>query len=65
MAGAQAIHPGYGFLSENGNFAEVCRESRIEFIGPPDEAMGRLGNKNEAKTVAKAAKCRSCPAARG
>src|SRR6478609_11480529 len=49
---AQAIHPGYGFLSENAHFAEVCRECKIEFIGPPPEAMGRLGNKNEARKLA-------------
>ena len=39
----QAIHPGYGFLSENADFAEVCRACNIEFIGPPQEAMQRLG----------------------
>src|SRR5437660_8626365 len=39
VAGAQAIHPGYGFLSENAHFAEVCRACKIEFIGPPPEAM--------------------------
>ena len=42
-AEAQAIHPGYGFLSENARFAEVCRDCRITFIGPPPEAMHRLG----------------------
>src|ERR1700716_392323 len=44
-ADAEAIPPGYGFLSENAEFAEKCRESNIEFIGPPHEAMNRLGNK--------------------
>jgi acetyl-CoA carboxylase biotin carboxylase subunit len=48
----QAIHPGYGFLSENPHFAEVCRLCHIEFIGPPHEAMRRLGNKNEARKLA-------------
>jgi acetyl-CoA carboxylase biotin carboxylase subunit len=48
----QAIHPGYGFLSENPHFAEVCRTCRIEFIGPPQEAMRMLGNKNEARKLA-------------
>ncbi len=48
----QAIHPGYGFLSENPHFAEVCRSCNIEFIGPPQEAMRRLGNKNEARKLA-------------
>jgi acetyl-CoA carboxylase biotin carboxylase subunit len=51
-ADVQAIHPGYGFLSENAHFAEVCRDCKIEFIGPPPEAMQRLGNKNEARKLA-------------
>src|SRR5579872_4712817 len=42
IADVQAIHPGYGFLSENSHFAEVCRECKIEFIGPTPEAMQRL-----------------------
>jgi acetyl-CoA carboxylase, biotin carboxylase subunit len=52
---AQAIHPGYGFLSENAHFAEVCRDCKIEFIGPPHEAMRRLGDKNQARKLAKEA----------
>src|SRR5262245_674612 len=52
IANVQAIHPGYGFLSENAHFAEVCRSCNIEFIGPPHEAMRRLGNKNEARKLA-------------
>jgi acetyl-CoA carboxylase biotin carboxylase subunit len=55
IANVQAIHPGYGFLSENPHFAEVCRACNIEFIGPPEEAMRRLGNKNEARKLAKTA----------
>ena len=39
ITGADAIHPGYGFLSENAHFAEVCRTCKIEFIGPPEAAM--------------------------
>src|ERR1700736_1791936 len=53
ITNVQAIHPGYGFLSENAHFAEVCRSCNIEFIGPPHEAMRRLGNKNEARKLAK------------
>lgn len=53
IADVQAIHPGYGFLSENAHFAEVCRSCKIEFIGPPHEAMRLLGNKNEARKLAK------------
>jgi acetyl-CoA carboxylase biotin carboxylase subunit len=64
-AGAQAIHPGYGFLSENSKFAEQCRESGIEFIGPPVAAMDRLGNKDKAKTVAKAARVPTVPGSEG
>jgi acetyl-CoA carboxylase biotin carboxylase subunit len=52
VADVQAIHPGYGFLSENAHFAEVCRTCKIEFIGPPEEAMRLLGNKNEARKLA-------------
>jgi acetyl-CoA carboxylase, biotin carboxylase subunit len=55
LADVQAIHPGYGFLSENAHFAEVCRACNIEFIGPPQEAMHLLGNKNEARKLAKKA----------
>jgi acetyl-CoA carboxylase biotin carboxylase subunit len=54
-ADAQAIHPGYGFLSENAHFAEVCRDCKIEFIGPPPEAMHRLGNKDRARKLAQEA----------
>jgi acetyl-CoA carboxylase biotin carboxylase subunit len=53
ISDVQAIHPGYGFLAENPHFAEVCRSCNIEFIGPPQEAMRRLGNKNEARKLAK------------
>src|SRR5438874_379396 len=52
ISDVQAIHPGYGFLSENAHFAEVCRSCNIEFIGPPHEAMRQLGNKNEARKLA-------------
>src|SRR3954454_13070561 len=53
IADVQAIHPGYGFLAENAHFAEVCRECKIEFIGPPAEAMKALGNKDAAKKIAR------------
>ena len=45
LAGAQAIHPGYGFLSENAHFAELCRKNGIVFIGPSPESMNRLADK--------------------
>jgi acetyl-CoA carboxylase, biotin carboxylase subunit len=65
IANADAIHPGYGFLSENADFAEICRECEIEFIGPPHEAMRKLGNKNEARKMAKAAKVPVVPGSDG
>ncbi len=56
VADVQAIHPGYGFLSENPHFAEICRSCNFEFIGPPHEAIRKMGLKTEAKAVAAAAK---------
>ncbi len=53
--GVEAIHPGYGFLSENVRFATRCREEGITFIGPQPEVMGQLGDKVMAKKVARAA----------
>jgi len=49
MTGAQAIHPGYGFLSENANFAEACAAAGIVFIGPPASAIREMGEKAAAK----------------
>ncbi|HEU4471298.1 MAG TPA: pyruvate carboxylase [Flavisolibacter sp.] len=51
-AGAEAIHPGYGFLSENAGFAARCRENGITFIGPDPEVMQQLGDKVMAKQIA-------------
>jgi acetyl-CoA carboxylase biotin carboxylase subunit len=65
VADAEAIHPGYGFLSENAKFAEACRDCRIEFIGPPAEAMHRLGNKNQARKLAKDAGVPVVPGSEG
>ncbi len=65
IADVDAIHPGYGFLSENAHFAEVCRSCNIEFIGPPESAMLQLGNKNEARKLAKAAKVPVVPGSEG
>ena len=50
-----AIHPGYGFLSENAHFAEVCESCKIKFIGPPVHAMHLMGDKNTAREVARKA----------
>src|SRR5262245_60786540 len=65
VADVQAIHPGYGFLSENPHFAEVCRSCNFEFIGPPHEAIRRMGLKTEAKAVAAAAKVPCVPGSDG
>jgi acetyl-CoA carboxylase biotin carboxylase subunit len=65
ITNVQAIHPGYGFLSENAHFAEVCRSCKIEFIGPPHEAMRKLGNKNEARKLAKQNKVPVVPGSEG
>src|SRR6202453_3055894 len=54
-AGADAIHPGYGFLSENADFAEACERAGIVFIGPPATAMRVLGSKTRARQAADAA----------
>jgi acetyl-CoA carboxylase, biotin carboxylase subunit len=54
-AGADAIHPGYGFLSENADFAEACVNARVTFIGPPASAMRVLGSKTKARQAADAA----------
>jgi 3-methylcrotonyl-CoA carboxylase alpha subunit len=53
--GADCIHPGYGFLAENADFADACARARIKFIGPSGDAMRKLGGKAAAKSIARAA----------
>ena len=53
VTGADAIHPGYGFLSENYHFAEIVTKNKIKFIGPSAEIMKKMGDKIEAKKTAK------------
>src|SRR5690349_6698996 len=52
ITGADAIHPGYGFLSENPKFAELCKKCRLTFIGPTPDAMRTWGDKVSARAVA-------------
>ncbi len=65
VADVQAIHPGYGFLSENPEFAEICRSCGFEFIGPSHDAIRRMGLKTEAKIVAAKAKVPCVPGSDG
>ncbi len=65
IGNVQAIHPGYGFLSENAHFNEVCRDCNIDFIGPTPQAMSRLGDKNEARRLAREAGVPVVPGSEG
>jgi acetyl-CoA carboxylase biotin carboxylase subunit len=65
VGNVQAIHPGYGFLSENSHFADVCRSCKIDFIGPSPEAMAMLGNKNAARRLAREAGVPVVPGSEG
>jgi acetyl-CoA carboxylase biotin carboxylase subunit len=61
QAGADAVHPGYGFLSENAEFAEACEAAGVTFIGPPASAMRVLGSKTRARQAADAARMPRVP----
>ncbi len=65
ITGADAIHPGYGFLSENANFASICKSCGLNFIGPSAEAIALLGDKAKAKATAKASGCPIIPGSDG
>jgi len=65
IADVDAIHPGFGFLSENAHFAEVCRDSNIVFIGPPVEAIANMGDKARAREIAKKAGVPTVPGTEG
>ena len=63
--GAQAVHPGYGFLSENLSFCELCTNNNIVFIGPPPNAIRSMGSKSESKDIMIAAKVPVTPGYHG
>lgn len=65
ITGADAIHPGYGFLSENAEFARTCAKSGIEFIGPPLEVITNMGNKSLARELMKKAGVPVVPGSEG
>ena len=65
IAGVDALHPGYGFLSENDQFAEICRKYGINFIGPSPEQIRALGNKVEARALAEKCGVPMLPGSRG
>lgn len=61
ITGAEAIHPGYGFLSENGNFVQICNDCGIDFIGPSADVINGMGDKIAARKVAEEANCPTTP----
>lgn len=60
-SGAQAVHPGYGFLSENSRFQKLLQDNKVKFIGPPTKAIEAMGDKIESKKLAKEAKVNTIP----
>ncbi|MBK9384494.1 MAG: acetyl-CoA carboxylase biotin carboxylase subunit [Planctomycetes bacterium] len=65
IADVEAIHPGFGFLSENAHFAEVCQSCKIKFIGPSPETIASLGNKTRAREIAAEAGVPTVPGSDG
>ncbi len=65
ITGADAIHPGYGFLSESANFASICESCDLNFIGPSPKTIALLGDKAKAKATAKSAGCPVIPGSDG
>ncbi|MDB5104566.1 MAG: accC [Fibrobacteres bacterium] len=65
LTNADAIHPGYGFLSENAKFAEMCQENRMTFIGPSPDSIRSMGDKSSAKATMKAAGVPTIPGSDG
>ncbi|MCT8977566.1 acetyl-CoA carboxylase biotin carboxylase subunit [Clostridium sp. CX1] len=65
LTGAQAIHPGFGFLSENSKFAKMCKECNITFIGPDPECIENMGNKSNAREIMIKAEVPVVPGSKG
>ena len=65
LTGAEAIHPGFGFLSENSKFAKMCSECNISFIGPDAETIDKMGNKSKAREIMMAAGVPVVPGSEG
>jgi acetyl-CoA carboxylase biotin carboxylase subunit len=65
LTGAEAIHPGFGFLSENSKFAKMCNECNITFIGPEAECIDNMGNKSNARDIMIQAKVPIVPGSKG
>lgn len=65
LSGAEAIHPGFGFLSENSEFAEMCRACNITFIGPDSESISKMGNKSRAREIMQEANVPVVPGSNG
>ena len=65
LKGAEAIHPGFGFLSENSKFAKMCEECNIKFIGPSSDNIENMGNKSKAKDIMISAKVPVVPGSKG
>ncbi len=65
VTGADAVHPGFGFLSENANFASICESCGVNFIGPSHHAIALLGDKAKAKATARSVKCPVIPGSEG
>ncbi|NOZ08937.1 MAG: acetyl-CoA carboxylase biotin carboxylase subunit, partial [FCB group bacterium] len=65
LTNAEAIHPGYGFLSENAEFSSICRDNEIAFIGPPPETIDAIGDKARAKSTMKSVQVPVVPGSDG
>ncbi|MGD6815580.1 acetyl-CoA carboxylase biotin carboxylase subunit [Metabacillus sp. 113a] len=65
LTGSDAIHPGYGFLAENSDFAELCRECNVTFVGPSPEAISKMGTKDVARETMREANVPIVPGSKG